>query len=384
LNKIYFDNAATTPLHPKVLEAMLPYLNEDFGNPSSIHSFGRKVRVEIENARETVAGFINADAGEIYFTSCGTEANNLAIFGIAKTEFSESGRNKIITSKGEHHAVLNAFEQLADEGFNSFYSGLTPSTNCDINDLYSQIDNASLISLIHINNETGSINDIEEISSRIKNKNLYLHSDAVQSFGKIQIDVKKLGVSALSGSGHKIRGPKGIGFAYIKSGTPLSPMIVGGSQERNRRAGTENVAGIIGLKTAIEIAGAEMDDNYKKVSVIKSNFMDGLKSIDSTGLLINGGDNVSPYVLSVTFSQDIYNVDSESMLMFLDINGIAASNGSACTSGTLKPSHVIINSGRSVKDAEGTIRFSFGAQNNEDEVERALDVIQKMAGKFKK
>ncbi|MEG8947082.1 cysteine desulfurase family protein [Rosettibacter firmus] len=383
--KVYFDNAATTPLHPKVFEKMKPFLTEHYGNPSSIHSFGRKVRVAIEEAREIIADFINAKPGEIYFTSGGTEANNFVISGIVKTEFKESGKRKILTSSAEHHSVLDTFYQLKEDGFLVQMFDIDKNFKIQLDDISKKIDDeSSFISIIHINNETGSINPIKEISDIIKNKNIYFHTDAVQSFGKIHIDVNSLGIHALTASAHKINGPKGIGFAYVKSGTPLSPLIHGGSQERNRRGGTENVAGIIGFAEAIKIAKETMNETGEHVKKLKDEFINGIKNLDKDYILINSEKDSSPYILNITFLSEKYKNDAEAMLMFLDINGIAASNGAACTSGTLKPSHVILNSGYKEEDAAGTIRFSFGSQNTLEEVEYTLEVIKKMIQKFRK
>ncbi len=388
MKRIYFDNAATTPVHPKVLEKMIPFLRENFGNPSSIHSFGRKTRVAIEEVREITADFINAKPAEIYFTSGGTESNNFVVFGIAKSERAESSRNEIITTKAEHHSVFDSCHALERFGFDVKFLPVNEQTNLEIQNLEETLSqNTSLVSVIHINNETGSINDIKLISALVKKNNSYFHTDAVQSFGKVHIDVKDLGVDALTASAHKINGPKGVGFAYIKTGTPVSPLLLGGSQERNRRGGTENVAGIIGFGEAIKII-KERNQNekeaYNHVSKLRERFVNGLISIDKENLTINGDGGNFPYILSITFNSKFYKNDSEAMLMYLDINGIAASNGSACTSGTLKPSHVILSSGKSIEDANGTIRFSFGFENTLEEVDYALEIIKKMTEKFKR
>lgn len=383
MQKIYFDNAATTPLHPKVFEKMKPYLTEDFGNPSSIHSFGRTTRVAIEEARELIADFIRADASEIYFTSGGTESNNFVVRGIAETEFTESGRKKIISSRAEHHCVLDSLSYLSNHGFDVNLLKSNADTSADISDFKNLLDDStSLVSLIQINNETGALNDIKNISSLLKNKNIFFHTDAVQSFGKIKIDVEDLGVNSLTASAHKINGPKGIGFAFVKSGTPLSPLIYGGSQERNRRGGTENVAAIVGFAEAIKISASMMEMNYNHVKQLRDEFINGIKSFAGDKIRINGGDDALPFILSMTFDQNYFMNDAEAILMYLDINGIAASNGAACSSGTLKPSHVILSAGYSEKDAAGTIRFSFGSQNTLEEVEYTLEVLKKMADKF--
>lgn len=382
--KVYLDNAASTKLHSKVLEKMLPYLTEDFGNPSSVHSFGRKARVAIEESREIIAEFINAEPSEIYFTSGGTEANNFVLNGIAETEFGESKRTHIITSLAEHHAVLHSIEMLEKRGFEISY--LRPNNQFIFNSAdikYFLTSKTFLISLMHINNETGSITDIENIRKNIDD-NVYFHSDAVQSFGKYRIDVKKMGVDALTASAHKINGPKGIGLAYIKNGTPMRPFILGGGQERNRRAGTENVAAIVGFAEAVKLANDLMEDNYFKVKELKNYFIKKVKSFSENKIFINSLDNFSPYILSLTFNPEFYKTDSEAMLIFLDINGIAASTGSACTSGTLKPSHVILASGKSREYASNTLRFSFSSENTFNEIDYTLSVIDKLSQKFMK
>ncbi len=382
---IYFDHAATTPVHPKVLEKMLPYLKEEFGNPSSIHSYGRKARVAIEEARETVAEFINANPSEIYFVSGGTEANNFPIFGISRSNLNETGKKKIISTKAEHHCVLETIVELNKHGFEIFLADVNTDSRVNAEQLKANLrSGTSLVSAIHINNETGVENNIKELAGAAHQNNSYFHSDAVQSFGKISIDVKEIGVDALSFSSHKINGPKGAGAVYVKSDTPLSPMIFGGSQERNRRGGTENIAAIVGFAEAIRIAKAEMLHNYEEVKKLRKYFVEGIKNIASEGISINGIDNKFPYILSITFKGTFYNNDAEAMLMFLDINGIAASNGAACSSGTLKPSHVILAMGNSVEDANGTIRFSFGLSNTIDEIDYVLNKLYDLHKKFLK
>ncbi|MFZ5949015.1 MAG: cysteine desulfurase family protein [Stygiobacter sp.] len=382
---VYLDNAATTPVHPKVFEKMIPFLKENFGNPSSIHSFGRKVRVAIEDARETIANIINADPSEIYFTSGGTEANNFIINGISKANFNETRRNKIITDNAEHHAVLDTIENLFHAGFETEIIKVNKETKVESNTLRKSIDKkVSLISIMHVNNETGSINNISELTKLFDDKDIYFHTDAVQSFGKIKIDVKELGINSLSASAHKINGPKGVGFAYVKSGTPISPLLFGGSQERNRRGGTENIAGIIGLSEAAKIKMESLDYSFQYVEKLKKRMIDGIKNLDSENIFINGGNDSLPYILSLTLNSEKYNNDAESIIMFLDINGIAASSGSACTSGTIKASHVIKASGYSEKDAAGTVRFSFSTENTEEEIDYTLEILSNLLKKFQK
>lgn len=385
MRRVYLDNAATTKVHPKVLEKMIPFLSDNFGNPSSIHSFGRKARVAIEEARETIANFINADASEIYFTSGGTEANNFVLNGISKTAFQENGKRKIISNKAEHHAVLDTLEDLQHFGFNVNFLSVNKETKVEKEILSKEIDeDTSLISIMHINNETGTINSIKEFSELVKEKEIYFHTDAVQSFGKIKIDVKELGVHSICGSAHKINGPKGVGFAFVKSGTPISPLLFGGSQERNRRGGTENIAGIIGFAEAVKIKSEIMEESFHHVAKLKERMIAGIKNLDAQNIFVNGGKDSLPYILSITLNSQVYNNDAESIIIYLDINGIAASSGSACTSGTIKASHVMLASGYSPMDAAGTIRFSFGIENTEEDIDYTLDVFSNLLKKFKK
>lgn len=381
--KIYLDNAATTKIHPAVLEKMLPYLKDDFGNPSSIHSFGRKIKAAVEEARELIAGLINADRSEIYFMSGGTESNNFAIRGIAKTEFKESGKNRIITSHADHHCVIDTCDELKSEGITTYFAKIMNSGTLNTDDLFSSIsENISLAALIHVNNETGAINDLTTITEKLKSRKIYVHTDAVQSFGKISIDVKKLGIDSLAASSHKIHGPKGVGFAFIKNGTPITSLISGGSQERNLRGGTENVSGIIGFAEAAKIAHINMEKNREHVFDLKSRMIQGLRRIDNTYITINSEENASPYILSVTFLPEKYITDSEAMIMYLDINGVAASAGAACSSGAIKPSHVMLSMGKTRQEAAGTIRFSFSPINKSEEIAAALEIIEKMTIKF--
>ena len=297
--KVYFDNAATTKIHPKVLDKMLPYLKDDFGNPSSFHSMGRKSRVAIEEARETAANFIGANPSEIYFTSGGTESINFAINGIAKTNLNETSKNHLITTAVEHKALLEKHLDLRQNGFDVEILSVNSDSSIDANSILSNLtEKTSLVSIIFVNNETGTLNDIKNISQNITVKDRYFFTDAVQAFGKIKFDVNDLVLNSFSASAHKIYGPKGIGLLYAKSGTPLSPLLFGGSQERNRRAGTENVAGIVGFAEAIKIAEREMDENYSIVSNIKNYFVENLINQFGDQIEINGSENNSPYISS--------------------------------------------------------------------------------------
>lgn len=380
--QVYLDNAATTKIHPRVIEKMMPYLTNYYGNPSSIHSFGRKTRVAIEESRELIADFINAYPSEIYFTSCGTEATNFVINGITQSEKEEFGKDHIITSSGDHKATLQSIHNLESKGFNSTLIQLKKDFSLETKnkkDLFNK--NTSLLSVVHVNNEIGSINKIEDLANI--NENFYTHTDAVQSFGKIKIDVKELGIHSLSASAHKLYGPKGIGLAYIKSETPMHSFILGGGQERNRRAGTENVAFIVGFAEAVKIASESLEENFEKVSSLRNYFKENLKKVVE-GIFFNESQNNSPYILNFTLDPEIYNCDSEAILMFLDINGIAASSGSACASGTIKPSHVILAGGYSEDYAKGTLRFSFSSSNTKSELDYTTKVIEDLSKKIKR
>ncbi|MFH0736808.1 MAG: cysteine desulfurase family protein [bacterium] len=382
--QVYLDNAATTPIHPKVLEAMLPYFKESFGNPSSIHSYGTKVRVAIEEARETIAETINCKASEIYFLSGGTEANNFAIKGIINAAFRESGKNRLLTSEIEHHAVLDTIRYLAKDNL-IIYPKLTNYGTVSLADLRPLLTEQFLFaSFMHVNNEIGCVNDLQGISSLLNDNNILFHSDCVQSFCKYNIDVKKINIDSITGSSHKINGPKGTGFAYIKTGTPMESFMLGGSQERNRRGGTENVPGIIGFASAVKIFRQERNNYYNTAAQLKDYFINGLKQIDNKGIIINSEKNSSPYILNVSFNSNYYKNDIEAILVYLDINGVAASGGAACSSGTLKPSHVLLGIGADVNNAKGTIRFSFGFQNTLNEIDYTLSVINKLLKQIKK
>ena len=381
--KVYFDNAATTKIHPKVLEKMLPYLKENFGNPSSFHSIGREARVAIEDAREIAADFIGANPSEIYFTSGGTESINFALDGIAKTNLNGACKDHLITTAVEHKAVLEKHNDLQNNGFDVEILSVNKDSSINIESIESNLtDKTSLVSIIFTNNETGTINDIKSISQKLSKEDLYFFTDAVQTFGKIKFDVNDVGIDSFSASAHKIYGPKGVGLLFAKSGTPLSPLLFGGSQERERRAGTENVAGIVGFAEAIKIANEEMDDHYLRVRNIKEYFIKSLLNQFDNKIEINGGENTSPYILSVTFKSEFFDNDSEAMLMFLDINGVSASQGSACNSGILNPSHVILRMGKTINNAKGTMRFSFSPKNTLEEVEYTIDVLDKLSKKF--
>lgn len=374
---VYLDYAATTPLSPQVLDEMLPFLKEKFGNPSSVHKFGQETRAAIELARDQIAKTLNARQNEIYFTSGGTESINFALIGSALKIREETGKNEIITSLAEHHATIETCKFLEKQGFKVHY--LKPNSDGIIQTKLIEKylnKNVALVSLIHINNETGSINPIGEIGELLKSRGVVFHIDAVQSFGKTKIDLKKLQIDLLSASAHKFYGPKGAGFLYIRQETPISPIIFGGSQERNRRGGTENVPGIIGMAKAAELINQNLENNYHHVSSIKNYFVEKLKSFEDKILFNSPSKKCSPYILNVSLNPDYFEVDENALIMNFAIRGVAVSSGSACTSGVLEPSHVLLSMGFDEKRASAAVRFSFSHLTTFDEIDYTIEVLE--------
>ncbi len=368
MSKIYFDNAASTPILPEVLETIYVSLQELQGNPSSIHSHGRQSRTKIEQARKKIANILKASIGEIFFTSCATEANNAIISQVVRSKKIEN----IISSKLEHPSVFNAIKKIEEEvQVNYVKNDRNGKIDLDhLEQLLSQNNNC-LVSLMYVNNEIGNINPIEDISSLCQEYNALFHTDAVQAIGKIPIDLSKLNISFLSASAHKFYGPKGIGFFYMNSNNIIDPMIVGGAQERNMRAGTENIAFIEGMAQALEFTSGQMPQNQKKMGDIKSYFISELKN-ELLDIKING-DHVSSvdHILNVSFPT----TPKVDMLMFnLDINGISVSSGSACSSGIPKDSQVMENIHH--PSERKAIRFSFSHLNTKEEVDRTIEVLK--------
>lgn len=378
MRKVYFDHSATTPVDPKVVEAMLPFLSEKFGNPSSIHSFGREVKVALEEAREMVAEFCHTRAADIYFTSGGTESDNMAIKGIAY-ELKTKGKH-IITSQVEHHAVLHTCEFLEKEGFEITY--LRP-------DKYGMIHPESvaeairkdtiLISIMHANNEVGTISPLEQIGSIARNSGVLFHTDVVQTFGKIPLDLSELPVDLMSASAHKIYGPKGVGLLYIRKGVKLIPMAHGGGHERNRRPGTENIPGIIGLAKAVELRKDRMKDENEFVKGLRDLFYEKItKAIPR--LILNGHPDER---LAGHLNLSFVGIEGEALLLSLDLKGVAASSGSACTSGSLDPSHVLAAMGLKPEIARASIRFTLGKDNTEEDVDYAVRILPEIVQRLR-
>jgi cysteine desulfurase len=388
MRRVYLDHAATTPIEPDVLKAMMPYFTEIFGNPSSVHQFGREAKVAIEEARERIANFINAKPSEIVFTSGGTEADNFAIFGIAMANL-KRGKNHIITTQIEHHAVLDACMFLQKNGFDITFLKVGSDGTVDPDDVKQVITpRTCLISVMHVNNEIGTIQPIEAIGQIAKEYGILFHTDAVQSFGKINVDVEKLNVDLLSASAHKIYGPKGIGFLYIRSGVEIEKFHHGGSQEAGRRAGTESVPLIVGFGKAVEICAERMSNDFEHAKILKGRMLYKIKDVFSEisdVLLLNGSvDKSIPHILNFSINSSKIEIDAEALIYGLDIKGVAVSNGSACTSGSLKPSHVIMALGRDEKTALSTVRFSFGRANTIDDVDYAVEKFYEIVSSFAK
>jgi cysteine desulfurase len=370
MRRVYFDNNATTALDPEAWRVMAPYYLEDFGNASSIHTFGQKARTATEESRRQVADLIGAQPQEIVFTSGGTEADNTALRGVA-TQLRDRG-NHIVTTTIEHPAVLRTCEQLEKEGFEVTYVPVGRDGIVRREELEAALtDRTIIVSVMHVNNETGTIQPIREIADLTRPRKIVLHSDGVQSVGKIPVDVKELGIDLLSISAHKLHGPKGIGALYNRRGVRFSPLMLGGSHERSRRAGTENVPGIIGFGKACEIARSSLADIHSRVRDLRDQIeRRALETIPDTH--VNGSrDHRAPHVTNLSFR----GVEGEALLISLDFQGIAVSTGSACSSGSLEPSHVLRALGISSELIHGSIRFSLSRTNTQEDVDYLLQAL---------
>jgi len=370
--RIYLDNNATTPVRPEVAEAMVGLLRGCYGNPSTLYCIGQEAHVEMEHARDVLAGLIGADREEIIFTSGGTEGDNISIFGVAKANRKKG--NHIITTKIEHHAVLNPCKALEKEGWEVTYLPVDREGLVDPDSVGRAItDKTVLISVMHANNEVGTIQPIEEIGKIANAKKITFHSDTVQSFCKLPINVDKLGVNLLTASGHKLYGPKGVGLLYIRKGTKIMPMMYGGHQERSLRPGTENVPGIVGFGRAAELLHSEMGTEEPRLRKMRDRLWDGIKKAVPFIRLHGHPENRLANTLNVGFDF----VEGESIILSLDEYGICAASGSACTSDTLEPSHVLSAMGVPPEHAHGAIRFSLGRENTESDIDKLLEVLPK-------
>lgn len=367
---IYTDNAATTKLSDAALNAMLPLLKESYGNPSSLHTVGQQAKEYLEQARENVAQAIGASAKEIYFTSGGSEADNQAIRTAAFLG-AKKGKKHIISSKFEHHAVLHTLKALEQEGYSVTLLDVYENGIVKPEDVANAItDETCLVTIMTANNEIGTIQPISEIGKICQEKKVYFHTDAVQAVGHIPVDVNKMNCDMLSISAHKFHGPKGVGVLYVKKGIPLKNLIEGGAQERGKRAGTENVAGIVGMAAALKEANESLDENMKKISAMRDRLIDGLGKIERSR--INGDlSNHLPGTLNMCFE----GIEGESLLLLLDAKGICASSGSACTSGSLDPSHVLLSIGVPVEIAHGSLRLSLSEYNTMEEMNYIVETV---------
>ncbi|MBH60219.1 MAG: cysteine desulfurase NifS [Dehalococcoidia bacterium] len=375
--EIYLDNAATTSMRQEVVDEMVPYFSENYGNPSSLYSIAQIARDAVDESRENVAKILNCKPSEIIFTSGGTESDNMAIIGVAKA-LKEMGGH-IITTKIEHHAVIHAMEELESIGFRISYLNVDEAGFINLDELESEIKNdTSLVSIMLANNETGAIQDLPKISQIIKNKakdlqrEIYIHSDAVQAAGKLDLDTKKLGIDLMSLSGHKVRGPKGVGCLYLKRGIPISPIIVGGGQERQRRSGTENVPGIVGFSKALALANEEKNKFNTHCRKLTDLLKLRLQNLEYEHIIVTPNEDSLSNILNVCFK----GFEGEPILIGLDMEGIFASSGSACSSASLEPSHVLVSMGIDPKLAVGSIRFSFSYENTPEDVEFLIESLE--------
>lgn len=374
MHTVYLDNAATTPLDPRVLEAMRPYLTDFFGNAASIHSMGRQSNVAVEESREKIAHILGAQPAEIIFTSGGTESDNAVIKGVIKA----TGKSHVVTSKVEHHAVLHPLQYGRKDGIKATFLDVKPLGHVTAEKVEAAItEDTALVTLMHANNEIGSINPLKEISEVCRRKGVPLHSDTVQSAGKLPIHVDELGLDFLSISAHKIYGPKGVGLLYARAGAPFSAWMEGGSQERRRRGGTLNVAGIVGMAKALELADAEMEANKAHISALKARLLAGLRDKFAGLITFNGDvDNGIYNIVNCSFPLDEEeSLDGEMLLLNLDIEGICCSNGSACSSGAVEPSHVLLALGMVTPTAKSSLRFSIGKSNTLEEIDYTIEKL---------
>lgn len=377
MKTIYVDNGATTKTDEEVIKAMLPYLSESYGNPSSIYKLGRENKKAVEEARDKVAKVLNCEPNEIYFTAGGSESDNTAIRGIAY-QYRDKG-NHIITSKIEHPAVLETCKKLEKEGFEVSYIGVDENGILNLEELKKEIrPTTTLITVMFANNEIGTIEPIEEIGKIAKENDIIFHTDAVQAVGNVEIDVKKLNIDSLSLSGHKFYGPKGIGALYVRKGIKFDKFINGGHQERNKRAGTENVPGIVGLGKAIELTYESLEEHNQKIKELRDYYVEQVEERIAY-IKINGDkERRLPGNSNISFRF----IEGEGLLLNLDLKGICASSGSACTSGSLDPSHVLLAIGLPHEIAHGSLRVSIGKYNTKEEidylVENLVEIVERL------
>jgi cysteine desulfurase len=374
MQRVYLDNSATTPVLPEVFEAMRPYFAEQFGNASSIHHRGQETRAAVESARESVAALLGCRPSEVVFTSGGTEADNLAIFGIV------AEGDHVVTSTVEHHAVLNACKHLESIGCDVTYVPVDGSGRVNPADVRRALrPNTSLITIMMANNETGVLQPTAEIGEIAADADVYFHTDAVQAAGKLPVSVNKIGCDLLSISSHKIHGPQGVGVLYVRKGTRLSPMLFGGRHERSRRAGTENVPGIVGLGKAAHLARTALDRREdQKMTALRDRLERALLHSERSGVNGTGAPRV-PNITNIYFDS----IEGEALVIALDLKGLAVSTGAACSSGAIEPSHVLLAMGATPDRARASIRLSLGKQNTDDEIDFAIGLIPETVGRLR-
>jgi cysteine desulfurase len=373
--RVYLDHNATTPLHPRVLEAMLPFLRDDYGNPSSLHWYGQRARAAVEEARAEVAALVGADPAEIVFTAGGSESDNTALRGVKVKE----PRLGIVCSAIEHHAVLNTAKAMRDEGRPVGLAPVGESGVLDPDDLAARVDDrTSLVSVMLANNETGVVQPVAEAAAIARARGALVHCDAVQAAGKVPIDVRAVGVDLLTLSAHKLYGPKGVGCLYVRRGTPMAPLVRGGAQERNRRAGTENVAGVVGFGAAATLARQGLEAEARRVAALRDRLEARLLAIP--GARRNGEGLRVPNTTNVSFA----GLDAEALVIALDLEGVAASTGAACAAGGIEPSHVLRAMGLPPERVQSSLRLSLGRTTTETDVEQAADVVAAVVGRMRK
>lgn len=375
---VYADNAATTQVSEEVLNAMMPYFRTEYGNASSIYAMGRSAQKAVEEARAKVAKAIGADPSEIFFTSCGSESDNWALRGVCE-KLAPKGKKHIVTTVFEHHAILHTCKALEKMGYEVTYVPVSDKGIVAPEDIKNAIrEDTAIVSVMYANNEIGTIQPISEIAAVCKEKNVIFHTDAVQAVGHVEIDVHKQGIDLLSLSGHKIHAQKGIGAIYMRKGIVLPNLINGGAQERNRRAGTENVPAIVGLGRAIELATADIAEKAEIITARRNRIIDGILQLPHTRL---NGDREKRLPGNVNIS--IEGIEGESLLLMLDMNGICASSGSACTSGSLDPSHVLLSLGLKHEVAHGSLRLSIDENTSDEDVDYILEVVPKVVERLR-
>jgi len=376
VHRIYLDHNATTPLDARALEAMLPFLRDEYGNPSSLHRFGQRTRAAVEQARAEVAGLVGADPAEIVFTASGSEADNMALRGAAAR--AKPPRTAVVCSAVEHHAVLNTVRAMREEGRPAAIAGVREDGALDLDDLAAKVgETTAVVSVMLANNETGLLQPVAEAARIARARGALVHCDAVQAAAKVPIDVKALGVDLLTLSAHKLYGPKGVGCLFVRRGTPMAPLVRGGAQERNRRAGTENVPGIVGFGAAAGLARETLEADAVRVAALRDRLEARLLAIP--GVRRNGEGPRVPNTTNVSFE----GIDAEALLVALDLEGVAVSTGAACAAGGIEPSHVLRAMGQPPERVQSSLRLSLGRGTTQEEVDHAADVISAVVGRMR-